>query len=67
MDANRLAAAAAAWIAVWRHGSAHPAVVRGALDGLAAQARSAEARAAVAHARALLAAVPYGSVQPFAA
>jgi hypothetical protein len=67
MDADRLAASAAAWTAAWRHGNAHPAVVRAALAHLAATASGAEAVAAVARARAGLAAVPYGSVRPTAA
>ena len=65
MDADRLAASANAWVAVWQHGSAHPAVVRAALDRLAVQATGA-ALAAVVHAQAMLAAVPYGSVRPAA-
>ena len=67
LDLDRFATSTAAWLEVWRHGSAHPTVIRSALDRLAAQARGPEALALVAHARMVVAAVPYGSVQPFAA
>ena len=67
MDPTQIADAAAAWLDVWRHGSAHPAVVLAALRRLAAQARDLEARAVVEHAQLVAASVPFGSVQAFVA
>lgn len=67
MDLDRFASTTAAWLDVWRHGSAHPTVVQNALQRLAAQALEPETRAVIAQARMVVAAIPYGSVQPFAA
>ena len=67
MDLAQIADAAAAWLDVWRHGSAHPSVVLASLRRLATQARDPQARAAVERARLMAASVPFGSVQAFAA
>lgn len=67
MELDRLARATAAWLDVWRHGSAHPDVIRDALFHLAAQACGPERLALAEHARLVVASVPYGSARPFAA
>ena len=67
MDLAQITNATAAWLDVWRHGSAHPRVVLASLRRLATQARDPQARAVVERAQLVAASVPFGSVQAFAA
>ena len=67
MDLEQITDAAAAWLDVWRHGSAHPSVVLASLRRLTTQARDPQARAVVERARLAAASVPFGSVRAFAA
>ena len=67
MDSTQLTNATAAWLDVWRHGSAHPTIVLASLRRLATQARDPQSRAAVERARQAVAAVPFGSVEAVAA
>ncbi len=67
MDRTQLVNATAAWVDVWRHGSAHPTTVIAALRRLAARAQDDPAALAIVRrGQAMVASVPFGSVQAFA-
>ena len=68
MDLMQIANATAAWVDVWRHGSAHPSIVLAALRRLAERvAPDPQAAALVEDGRRVVASVPFGSIQAFAA
>ena len=68
MDLMQIANATAAWVDVWRHGSAHPSVILAALRRLAERVGGdPEAVAVVEDGRRVVASVPFGSIQAFAA